>query len=412
MHRQPRSQPAVPGSPPRPAGLNSERIGRDNLATVLREVHLHGGVSRSELVERTGLYRQTIRSLVGQLEIRGLVTEVAAVSVGRPGRPSFVVQPRTDRIRVVAIDIEVDSIAVGLVGLGGIVVRSERMSRPRAATDPEQTVADVVVLAGQVLDGEDRTVIRGLGVAVTGVVRRSDGVVRLAPNLGWTDVPLAAMLDAALGLGVPIAVGNEADLGGLAEHLRGAAAGAGDVLYVSGEVGIGGGVIVAGRPLVGHGGYAGEIGHVVVNPMGEPCGCGATGCWETEIGEVALLRRAGAGDEPLRDRAVARILGAAADGDPLALDAVREVGRWTGIGIAGFVNIFNPAVVVLGGLHARLYPMIAGVIAAEIECRTIAALRADLVIRPARFGLDAPLIGAAELAFEPVLTDPTAWETG
>ena len=389
-------------------GRNSERIGRDNLSAVLREVHRHGAVSRSELADRTGLYRQTIRSLVGQLAERGLVDEDGTPTAGVRGRPSLVVRPRTDTVRVLALDVEVDSLAAAVVSLGGTVLRSVRVARPRDVADPAATIDALAAAAGAVLRAGSRDAqgVLGIGVAVVGLVRRDDGLVRLAPNLGWTDVPLADLVAARLALGVPVAVGNEADLGGMAEHLRGAADGARDVLYVSGEVGIGGGLIVDGRPLDGHRGYAGEIGHLAVNPEGRRCGCGATGCWETEVGEAALVRRAGIADADAGESAVARVLEAADAGDETARRAIADVGRWTGIGLASLVNVLNPEVVVLGGLLARLHPRIADVIDDELRHRATTALREGLVVRPARFGADAPLLGAAELALEPFLADP------
>jgi predicted NBD/HSP70 family sugar kinase len=390
----------------RRTGLNSERVGRDNLSTVLREVHRRGAVSRSELAEHTGLYRQTIRSLVGQLAARGLVTEEPMAPEGAPGRPSFVVLPSSATVRVLAIDIEVDSVAVAIVGLGGERLKSMRISRPRDMVAVEGTIAEVVIACQQLLEGEDVSRVLGVGVAVVGLVRRDDGVVRMAPNLGWREVPLAQLLDQKLALGVPVHVGNEADLGGLAEHVRGAAAGLPDVLYVSGEVGIGGGVISAGRPVTGWGGYAGEIGHMVVNPAGERCGCGAVGCWETEVGEGALIRRAGRPSEGPRDRIVDEIIAAASDGDAHALSAVRQVGRWTGIGLGILVNCFNPRAIVLGGLFARLHPLIEETVNEELHSRVTVALREDLDVRAGRFGMDAPLMGAAELAFEDLLARP------
>jgi predicted NBD/HSP70 family sugar kinase len=389
-------------------GRNSERVGRDNLSAVLREVHRHGAVSRSELAERTGLYRQTIRSLVGQLAERGLVDEEGTPTAGTRGRPSLVVRPRTDAVRVLALDVEVDSVAAAVVSLGGTVLRSVRVARPRHVADPAATIDALAAAAGTVLRAGPRDAqgVLGIGVAVVGLVRRDDGLVRLAPNLGWTDVPLADLVATRLALGVPVAVGNEADLGGMAEHLRGAADGARDVLYVSGEVGIGGGLIVDGRPLDGHRGYAGEIGHLAVNPGGRRCGCGATGCWETEVGEAALVRRAGIADADAGESAVARVLEAADAGDDTARQAIADVGRWTGIGLASLVNVLNPEVVVLGGLLARLHPRIAAVVDDELRRRATTALREGLVVRPARFGADAPLLGAAELALEPCLADP------
>ena len=151
----------------------------------------------------------------------------------------------------------------------------------------------------------------------------------MAPNLGWRDVPFGDRLADALSLDVPIVHANEADLGALAELLRGAAVGTRDVLYVSGEVGVGGGLIAGGQPLTGVAGYGGEIGHFPVNPSGRACRCGAVGCWETEIGEGALLTLAGRPADGGRD-AVDAVLRDAEAGESTALAALDHVGGWLG----------------------------------------------------------------------------------
>ena len=241
-----------------------------------------------------------------------------------------------------------------------------------------------------------------------GVVRRSDGFVSMAPNLGWRDVPLGSWLARALDVPVPIAVANDADLGVLVEHRRGAAIGADNVLFISGEYGVGGGVIVDGLPLTGVAGYAGEVGHMPINPNGTACRCGSIGCWETEVGEAALLRLAGrptggGGAE------VDAVLREADAGSPAALSALDHVGRWLGIGLAGLINIFDPELIVLGGTFGRIHPFIADVLEAELDRRALAGPRRLVRIVPAILGADAPLLGAAELAFEPLLADPAAW---
>ncbi|HEY8338710.1 MAG TPA: ROK family protein, partial [Egibacteraceae bacterium] len=228
----------------------------------------------------------------------------------------------------------------------------------------------------------------------------------LAPNLGWRDVPLGQMMSEALGLDVPVFVGNEADLGALAEHTRGAGAGVDDMLFISGEVGVGAGVIVAGQPLVGADGYAGEVGHMTVNPFGVECRCGSRGCWETEIGERALLREARRPDTGGRD-AVAALLREAAAGSPTALAAMESVGTWLGVGLAGLINIFNPSRIVLGGLFARTYPYLAETVRLELDRRALFPARRLVDITSARLGDDSELMGAVELAFAPVLADPT-----
>jgi len=389
-------------------GQRSETVRRANLGAIVRALHEGGPLSRSELVARTGLTRSAIRVLVGELVAAGLAAEEEAVRVGTPGRPSPLVRIEPRGGVVLALDIAVDSLAVALVGLGGAVFDEVRVDRPRGHSSVDDVVADLVELAAGV--GVRRPAVgpvMAIGVAVVGVVRREDGFVSMAPNLGWRDVPLGARLAAVFGTGVPISIANEADLGALAEHRRGAAVGVDDVLYLSGEVGVGGGLMVDGRPLIGAAGYGGEVGHIPFDPDGAPCRCGSVGCWETLVGEGALLRLAGHPSAGGR-AAVEAVLAEAAGGSPPALAALAHVGRWLGIGLAGLVNIFNPRLVVLGGLFGRIHPFVRDALERELDRRALAAPRALVRVVPARLGADAPLLGAAELALEPLLADPAA----
>jgi predicted NBD/HSP70 family sugar kinase len=168
-------------------------------------------------------------------------------------------------------------------------------------------------------------------------------------------------------------------------------------------VGIGAGVIVAGTPLLGSAGYAGEAGHTLINPGGHACRCGAIGCWETEAGESALLRRAGVPEETGRLDEVAE---RAEAGDETVLRALAEVGRWLGLGVGDLVNLFNPDLVVLGGLYQRLYRFLEDAVVAGAHERTLDAPGAMATIACSSLGPDAPLIGAAELALSGVIADP------
>ncbi len=390
-------------------GQRSETVRRANLSAIVRELHLHGPLTRSELVARTGLTRSAIRALIGELVAAELVSEGPSSSLGAPGRPSPLVQPRPERAAVLALDIAVDSQAAALVGLGGTVLAAERTDRPRGHLAVDEVVEDLAALATAVrarVDGPERLI--GIGVAVVGIVRRSDGFVSMAPNLGWRDIDLGERLAAALLDDAPIAIGNEADFGAIAELRRGVAMDTNDVLYVSGEVGVGGGLIVGGRPLTGIAGYGGEVGHMPVDPNGSPCACGSTGCWETVVGERALLRRAGLPEDGGR-AAVDELIRAAEGGDPATLAALDEEGRWLGVGLAGLVNIFNPRQVVLGGLIGRVYPFVAGRLERELDRLALPGPRDMVRVVPAMLGVDAPLLGAAEVALEPLLADPAAW---
>ena len=174
---------------------------------------------------------------------------------------------------------------------------------------------------------------------------------------------------------------------------------------MSGEVGVGGGLIVDGQAADRRAGYAGEVGHLPINPNGSRAGAASVGCWETEIGEEALLRRAGYPPDG-GSAAVDACLNAAPEIRTSHSGALDHVGRWLGIGLAGLVNVFNPRLIVLGGLFGRIHPFVAPTLEPELDRRALPAPRALVRVVPATLGVDAPLVGAAELAFEPLLADP------
>ena len=388
-------------------GQRSETVRRANLSAILRGLHDAGPMSRSQIVAATGLTRTAIGGLVGELVGAGLVQEAPAVRQGTPGRPSPVVRIVRDGAVVLAIEMLVDSLSVASVGLDGRVIVQERVTRARDERSVDAVVAHIASMAAAVRARTPAPIV-GVGVAVAGVVRRRDGLVAMAPNLGWIDEPFGERLSAALGLNVPVTVANDADLGALAEHLRGAGVGVDDLIYVSGEVGVGGGAIVGGRPLDGLAGYGGEIGHLPVNPGGSPCRCGSIGCWETEVGEGALLSLAGLSPDAGR-AGIDLVLRQAEAGDQVAVAALEHVGRWLAVGLAGLVNILNPQLIVLGSMHGRIYPVIRHTVEAGLSARALPAPRAVVRIVPATLGADAPLIGAAELALEPILVDPAGF---
>ena len=241
-------------------GARSEDVRRGNLSTLLRYVHVHGPTPRSTLTTVLGLNRSTIGDLTGELVAAGLVYEgagrpdrVVDGSSGSGGRPSFVVRPATDRVQVLAVDVGVTHLTVARVGLGGdVLARQDRAYRRGARPQRDVTATIAKVGARLLAEIESEAVVVAAGVAVPGMVRRRDGQVRQAPNLGWRDAPLGAQLAEALGL--PVAVGNDADLGIRAEHVRGAAAGVDDAVYLSGHSGIGAGILAGGIPLGGRAG--------------------------------------------------------------------------------------------------------------------------------------------------------------
>ncbi|HEV8568640.1 MAG TPA: ROK family transcriptional regulator [Actinoplanes sp.] len=387
------------------AAPSQEDVRRHNLGTLLRYVHVHGATSRAELTSRLGLNRSTIGALTAELATVGLVTEQAPTETGRAGRPSLVVRPESSKVYAYALSIEVDRLRAARVGLGGRILDRRETDRPRGM----QVLDAVQPLAGFVRemrkDVPDDARYIGSGLAVAGMVRRADGMVRLAPSIGWVEEPVGAALGAELGEVGKLTVGNHADVSALVEHSRGAAAGCDNVIYLYGDVGVGGGIIAGGRRVTGHGGYGGEVGHMVVNPQGRPCSCGSRGCWETEIGEYALLNHAGREHETGRD-AVLGVVEAAMRGDRVARGAVRQVGEWIGFGVGNLVNIFNPEAVIFGGTLRDIYLVAAAQIRSRLNAIALPACREHIRLRTPELGTDAALIGAAELAFEHLLEDP------
>jgi len=214
------------------------------------------------------------------------------------------------------------------------------------------------------------------------------------------------LLRKRLGDPAPIRVANEADLGALAEHRRGAHPRIGNMIYISSEVGIGAGIIADGKPLLGSAGYGGEAGHTIINPNGRSCRCGGTGCWETEAGEAALLRLVGVTARGTGLSVVGAVAARAENGDAVALRAIAEVGRWLGLGIGNLVNVFNPELVVLGGLYDRLYPFLEDAVVTAAKSAALEAPGKMVTIARSGLGVDAALIGAAELVFTEVIADP------
>ena len=402
MFHDGRSTMTWDGHLPRPAtGGTSEDVRRHNLGALLGHLHAEGPLSRTELARRTGLNRSTIAALVAELATAGAVREDRPErAAAGAGRPSLVVSPRGDHVQVLAAEVGVDRVDVALVGLGG-EVRSRRHRRLGASCRPGAVAA---LVGRMVRDLRDDPAAGGavvaLGLALPGVIRNADGFVRFAPNLGWVDEHFGATVSREVP-DLPVRIGNDADVGALAEHLRGVARGSDHLVFIAGDVGVGGGVIVAGRPLLGAGGYAGEVGPMVVRPGGLLCRCGARGCWETEIGVPAITRALGGGRMSARE--LVRAIRRSATTDPQALDGV---GRYLGIGIGSIVNLVNPELVVIGGVLREVFPVARAAVESSLGRTALAAPGEQVRLVLPGLGGDAVLVGAAELAWAVLLADP------
>ncbi|WP_426323730.1 ROK family transcriptional regulator [Microbacterium sp. E-13] len=379
---------------------SAEGVRQRNLARLLRLVHLEGPLSRARLTESTGLNRSTIADLVAELVREGLVVERAPDPSRRVGRPSPMVGAEA-RVVAIAVNPEVDALTLAAVALDrGIPVR-ERIELDHLLT-PDETARLIAerIEAWKAAELADARIV-AVGLAVPGLVRAVDGLVRNAPHLRWTDAPLRDLVADVTGL--PTVAGNDATLGAIAEHLFGAAAGFDDVVYLNGGAsGIGGGLIVHGMPLLGAGGYTGEFGQNRPGIAAEADRRADHGVLEDEVSRARLLAAVGllASDEP----GLAAALEAAG---PAAADEVSRQRRILSTALANAVNALNPGVVVLGGFLATIAAVDLPGLTAMVQQQTMTATAEDLEIRVASLAEDRLLIGAAEAAFAELLRDPT-----
>jgi predicted NBD/HSP70 family sugar kinase len=386
------------GGDGRSAGARPDEARRHNRAALLRRLHVDGPCTRATLATELGLNRSTIKAVVDGLAEAGVVSEAVPTQRHGAGRPSLMVLPDPESAVVLAVDVRVEQVAMSMVGIGGQMLgRHSWNLHPRTRTPGE--VITHVAESAQLLAEELGVTPQGAGVSVPGVVRRDDGWVHEAPNLRWRDVALGSRLGSVLRM--PVQVANDAELGALAEHVRGTARDVTDLVYVSADRGVGGGVISDGRPLRGTRGYVGELGHLAVRPGGRSCYCGSRGCWETEVGEAALCRALGLPEDTARGAVVAELRSLATAPLPGPLD---EFGEWLAVGLVTVVNMMAPELVVLGDLFTALPPAVVDHVRAVVHERSLVSRAVGGTrITTSPLGRDAKLVGAAELAFEPVL---------
>ncbi|MFC7387087.1 ROK family protein [Sphaerisporangium rhizosphaerae] len=415
MTQDPRLIRAASGTAP-PTSATALR--RANLSSVLRQLRDHVSRSRADIAEATGLHRATVSNLVAELLEWDLVREVGIEHVGAVGRPRRAVALHGAHVGALGLEINVDYISVHGRDLSGHVLVERRVSFDAVGSGTDRSLRRLGLVAREAIEAMKRAgaVPAGVAVAIPALVDVARGVVRFAPNLDWHDLPLADRLSSALGpLSVPVMVDNDANLAALAEYTSGVAAGTPHMVYLTGEVGVGGGIIVDGRLLRGADGFSGEVGHLPVDPAGARCGCGRHGCWETKVGLAALARAAmpeqaytlpglPVSDPEERATEIARRLAA---GDRGMLEAVTQVGRWLGLGGSIVANLFNPRVIVVGGYFATLAEWLLPHAQAELERLVVAGPAPQCRFTASDLGFGAASRGAASMVVNHLIDDPT-----
>jgi predicted NBD/HSP70 family sugar kinase len=394
-----------------------------NLGVVLRHLRTHAPCSRADIAATTGLTKATVSSLVADLIERRLVRE-SGLTERRVGRPATMLVLDGQAYAAVGLEVDADHLTAVAVDLAGEQLLSWRRSltagaRREGPVRPGRGVSAVAALAGRAvnrLTAQGRQVLR-LTVGVPGLVTDA-GAVQVSTVLGWRDVDLREDLIRALRQpGFEVSVDNDANLAALAEYRFGAFAGTPNLVHVTGEVGVGAGVIVDGRLLRGGRGFGGEIGHVQIEPDGPPCACGRRGCLESLASPAAIVARAlpdaTNGDlDPDIDEVVRR----ARQANRATLDVLARAGQHLGQGLAVVANLINPELIALGGKFVPLAPWLLPAAEAELLARVLAPAGGGCRLVASAVGQGAAAIGGAIRPFDELdtgrLPDPPTGTAG
>lgn len=400
-------------------GVKSENVRASNMSTVLRNIlTLPGEVTRAGLSQRTGMTRATISRLVDDLVGAGLVRELEPGDGGGRGRPANRLTPAEGSAVALGVEVDVASLDVMLVDLAGRELGHRRIERDFADSAPEETMALAAREAYTLLEDTlpDGALFLGTGIGLPGLV--SPTRLALAPNLGWRDIPHEQLLAPLVDLN-PVVVANEADLAAYAvAYTRpGVAGGPSTFVYVSGEVGVGAGVIVDHRPMSGARAWSGEIGHMCADPNGPLCRCGARGCLEAYLGVRALAEHVGA-PTGSGARGILRCAGLVDEaGATLAMGAERECARAVlaeagaalGRVLSGVINAMDIPHVVLGGAVAELSGALLDPAREEIETRTLQAPWSSPIVEVLPDSVSLTVRGAAFRVLDALVDDPAAF---
>ena len=384
--------------------------------SVLRLIWRERRISRAEIARRTGLSRSTVTEIVRDLLKTALVAEVGT-GRSRGGRRPIVLEFQDDACIILGVDIGATHVAVALTDLRGRVLAWNEAAHP-VRTDPEGTRALIIRLCDASLAMGKNVTQRliGIGVGVPSPVDPDD-------PYGLSEVVLpewhgrSGLEGLRENYGLPVLVDNDANLGALAERWWGAGREVDDFAYVKLATGIGLGHILGGEIYRGAEGFAGEIGHLAIDPHGEPCICGLRGCLATFVGSKALVARARAllVDHPesllaVDEPTITAIEDAALAGDRLALRVVHEAAEYLGIAVAGLLNLNNPSMVILGGGLVRVGQLLLEPLREAVRSRTLVSSVAAADIRTSELGPQAPAVGAATLVLDAALNDPRLFQ--
>jgi len=370
-----------------------------NRMALVRHLCANPGLSRADLAVAVGLTKSTVSLLVRELILEGWLAEREVVATGDLGRRPTPLFIDPARLVLLGAEVGIESLRVVATSLTGDVLAwtVAHYSANRTAKACIASLATALLKLRKQLDAGQQ--ILGIGVGLPGGVNEARGVLHFAPNLGWRDIPFGALLaeklqDTSLA-GAPLFIQNEADVAAMGEMEFNSAPASDPLLYVSINQGLGAGVIVGDRLLTGSRGFAGEVGHMVLQLNGPRCSCGRRGCAEALIATRAML---GGSEDGTTLRSLAEVRAHLVDEDAHTLKAVSSAGRYLGVLLQNLATAYDPACIVLGGSVVELgEPFLKPALDTLLEYAAAASLPPPSV-RTSLFGANAVAVGAAALA--------------
>jgi glucokinase-like ROK family protein len=380
-----------------------KEINRSRVFGILKNTRV---VSRSDLAQQTGLSRATIAILAEELLRTGLVDEIGQGS-STGGRPPTLLQFNPDAMYAIGAHMRDHGWRLVLTNLDAKVVT--RLDAPLADNKPQTVLAALTAGISALTEHVERQrIFPAIGLGTPGLVDMATGIVKTAPDVDWTDVPIRDLVEQATGMKAFVA--NRSKVGAMAEFWYGATHGVSDLVYIAIGTGVSAGIIHQGQLYMGANLSAGEVGHITVLPEGPLCPCGNRGCLQQLIAGPSIAMRA-------RERArmevesilhthVAHhperisaqlVFEAAEQGDALAHDLVAEIARYLGIAVATIINLFSPEMVILGGPIGEAGRILLEPLQAELRRRALTHLLSATQITISTLGPDASAIGAATL---------------
>lgn len=388
-----------------------------NRSIILAIFRTQKTLSRAQLAAQTGLNPSTVSKIVYELIEENLIHETVLSQKGT-GRPGLMLELNPKGGCALGIEINVDYIELLLTDFSANTLWRKIQETEPGATQDEimKQVIELVTEASLFIRNQKSTLL-GVGVGVPGLVDVANGLLRVAPNLNWVDIPVRDVL--AEYFDCPIYVENEANAAALGEYYFGAARNVKNFIYLSSGIGLGSGIVMGGQLFRGMFGFAGEAGHMTLDTNGEICGCGRRGCWETFVGPRSVLQRVrrslmlGAestlndmSNGNLQNLTIDDVVKAAQNGDRIARFALNEVAFYLGIGIANLLNLFNVEVIVLGGALNKASPVFLKDIERVVYENTLNPVKEHLQIIPSAHGADACIMGTIALVLDDILREP------